>query len=56
MSSKFKDISMKNHTFCYFDDIINKKSLIQIILKWMKSIQKYTYLLYWICNDQRFEI
>ena len=25
MSTKFKDISMKNHTYYFFDDIINIK-------------------------------
>ena len=33
MSNKLKDISIKNHTYYFFDDIMNKKSLIQIILK-----------------------
>ena len=23
MSNKLKDISIKNHTYCFFDDIIN---------------------------------
>ena len=26
MSNKFKDIGLKNHTYCFFDDIINAKN------------------------------
>ena len=26
MSNKFKDISLKNHTYCFFDDIINAEN------------------------------
>ena len=33
MSNKFKDIDIKNRTYYFFDDIINIKNLIQIILK-----------------------
>ena len=40
MSNEFKDISIKNHTYYFFDDIINIKILIQIILKYMKSHTK----------------
>ena len=33
MENKVKDISAKNDTFYFFDDIINVKNLIKIILK-----------------------
>ena len=33
MENKVKDISVKNDTFYFFDDIINIKNLIKIILK-----------------------
>ena len=46
MSNKFKDISIKNNTSCFFNDIINMKNLIQIILKYMKSRQGYSFLLH----------
>ena len=26
MSNNFKDIGLKNHTYCFFDDIINAKN------------------------------
>ena len=55
MSNKVKQIDIKNQTYYIFDDIINIKNLIQIILKQMKSHTKNSYLLYWICDDQRFD-
>ena len=30
MSNKFKNIDIKNHTYYFFDGIINKKALTQI--------------------------
>ena len=34
MSNKIKEISIKNHTYCFFNDIINiKKIMIQIKLE-----------------------
>ena len=33
MSSKVKDIDIKNRTYYFFDDIINTKNLIQTVLK-----------------------
>ena len=36
MSHKAKDISIKNQTCNFFDDIINIKIFVQIILKEMK--------------------
>ena len=57
MSNKIKNIDIKNHTYYFFDDIINIKifDLNNIELD-EKVIQKYSYLLHWICDDQRFEI
>ena len=56
MSNKIKDIYIKNHKYYFFDDIINIKNLILIVLKEMKVIQKYCcYLLHWICDNQRFQ-
>ena len=40
MSHKAKDISIKNQTYNFFDDIINIKIFVQIILKQMKSHRK----------------
>ena len=33
MSNKFKDIGLKNHTYCFFDDIINAKNSDPIKIK-----------------------
>ena len=47
-----KDISIKNQTYYFFNDIINIKDFdldnIQIVEKLYKSD-----LLYWICNNQK---
>ena len=57
MSDKVKHIDIKKCTYYFFNDIINLKSLIQIILQWMKSHKKiYFYLLYWISDDQNSKI
>ena len=40
MSNKIKDIDIKNHTYYFIDDIINKIFLTQIELKQMKSQTK----------------
>ena len=40
MYNSIKDIDIKNRTYYFFDDIINIKTMIQIILKWMKSYRK----------------
>ena len=40
MSNKVKDIGIKNRTYYFFDDIINIKISILIILKEMKSHKK----------------
>ena len=41
MSTKFKDVNIKYYTHYFFDDIINIKNF------------EYSYLLHWICDDQR---
>ena len=57
MSNEIKDIDIKNHTCYFFNDVINTKKFdpnknleMNIVAK------KYSYLLHWICDDQRFEI
>ena len=40
MSNKIKDVDIKNHTYYFIDDIINKIFLNQIELKKMKSQTK----------------
>ena len=37
MSNKVKDLDVKNRTYCFFDDIINVKNLIQTTSKHEKS-------------------
>ena len=58
MSNKIKDIDIKNHTYYFFDDIIiNIKHFdLNDIKNRLKFIQKYSYFLYWICDDQRFKL
>ena len=45
MSSKVKDISIKNRTYYFFDDTSNIK-----IFDPSKVLQKNSYLLHWICD------
>ena len=40
MSNKFKDIDIKNHTYVSFNNVINKKNLIQKKLRYMESHTK----------------
>ena len=57
MSNKVKDIDIKNCTYYFFIGIIHIKKFDRNIIKIdEKSYQKYSYILYWICDDQRFEI
>ena len=55
MINNVKDINIKNHTYYFFDDIINIKEFdpnnIKLDEKSYKNI-----LIYYICNYQRFEI
>ena len=57
MSNEFIYISIKNHTYYFFDDIINIKHFdpnnIKIDEKSYKNILNY--YLHWLCNHQRFE-
>ena len=56
MSNKVKNINMKNRTYYFSNDIINIKSFGLNNIKIDEVIKKYSYLLHWICDDQRFEI
>ena len=52
MSNKFKDISIKNPTFDFFDDIINIKICDPNDIKIDESQQKYSDLLHRIYDDR----
>ena len=61
MSNKFKNADIKNHTYYFFDYIINVKDFdpnkVKIDKKSQKNILHYSkYFLHWIGDDQRFEI
>ena len=57
MSNKVKDIDIKRRTYYFFDGIINVKNFDpNNIEKKLKVMQKYSYLLHWISDDQRLEI
>ena len=57
MSNNVKEITIKNYTQYFFDDIINIKGFDPNDIKIdEKSYIKYSYLLHCICNYQRFEI
>ena len=50
--SKVKDIDIKTRTYYFFDDVINIKSFDPNHIKIdEKVIQKYSYLLYWIYDE-----
>ena len=49
MSNTIKDINIKKHTYYLFDDIINIKDFDPNNNK----IDEKTYLLYWICDNQK---
>ena len=54
MNNKVKDIDIKNRTYYFFNDIINIKNFDQNSIKiHEKSCKKYSYLLYWTCDNQR---
>ena len=47
-----KDINKINHTYYFCDDIINIKDLDPNNIKIDEKLyKKYSYLLYWICDD-----
>ena len=50
MSNIVKERSIKNHTYYFFDDIINIKDFDA------NNIKKYSYLLCCIQDDQRFKL
>ena len=57
MSNKVEDIDIKNQTYYIFNDIIDRKIFDPNNIKIQKkTIKKYSYLLYLICDDQRFEL
>ena len=57
MSNKFKDISLKNHTYCFFDDIIKAENSNPIKTKIdEKSYKSFFWLLDWIWDNQRLEM
>ena len=57
MSNKVKDINIKNHTYYFFDDIINIKVFDPNNIKIDEQVvQKYCYLLHSIYDGQIFEI
>ena len=57
MSNKDKGIDIKNRTYYFFNDIINIKNFDPNNIKIdEKSYKNNSYLLHWICDDQRFEV
>ena len=51
------DIDIRSHAYYFFDDIINIKRFDPNNIKINEiSCKKYFYLLYWICDNKRFEI
>ena len=56
MSNKVKEIDIKNQTFYFFDDIINIKNFGPNNIKIDEKRLNYSYLLHWICDDQRIKI
>ena len=57
MSNEVKDVDLKNQTYYFFNDMINiRKSDANNTKIDEHSYKKYSYLLYWICDNQRFEI
>ena len=54
MSNKVKDIDIKNRRYYLFNDIISIEN--SDANNGWKVIQKYSYLLYWLCYNKRFEI
>ena len=45
-----KDINIKNHTYYFFNSIINIKDFDPDNIR---IDEKYFYLLYWLCDDQK---
>ena len=40
MSNEFKDISIRNHIYCFFDDVINTKGFNPINIKIDKKLHR----------------
>ena len=55
MSKKVKDIDMKNQTYCFNGTISIKMFYPKKQHRW-KGIKEDSYVLCWICDDQRFKI
>ena len=56
MNNNSKDTSIINHMYYFFDDFINIKDFNSNNIKIDEVIQKNSNLLYWLCDDQIFEI
>ena len=57
MRNNVKDIDTKSCTYYFINNMINIKNFDPNDIKIdQKVIQKYFYLLQWICDDQRFEV
>ena len=54
MSNKVKDINIKNQTYYFFNDIINIENFdLNDIKIDEKTYKIYSYLLYWIRDNQK---
>ena len=54
MSNKVKDINIKSRKYYFFNDIINIENFYPNNIKIdEKSSYKYSYVLYWLCDDQK---
>ena len=51
MSNKVKGINIKNWTYYFFNDIIDIENFDPNNIKINKKSKKYSYLLYWICEN-----
>ena len=56
MNNKIKDIRIKNHTYYFSNDIINKKSFDPNNAKIDEKLQNYSCLMHWVSGNKRFEI
>ena len=57
MRNNVKDIDTKSCTYYFINNMINIKNFDPNDIKIdQKVIQKYFYLLQWICDNQRFEV
>ena len=58
MSNEIKDIDVKNYTYNLFNGIINIKTLGTNKIKTSEKSYKsfFFFSIYWICDNQNFEI